>query len=90
MNCLVICRGDAPELRYMLATRSIFPSREMAEMYAAGCAPDREPMVIECPLGTDLLSFEQAHPWLFQEYMKRLRLAQREAGEAGEADGGAQ
>jgi hypothetical protein len=41
MNCLVICKGDEGK-GYMLATRSIFESRELAEEYAKTIAERAE------------------------------------------------
>jgi hypothetical protein len=77
MNCLVICKGDEGK-GYMLATRSIFESRELAEEYAKTIAESREPIVVDCPLGTDMLPFSQAHPVLYAAYSKRIAAREQE------------
>lgn len=49
-NYIVICREDKKEDGspgvYALATRTIFPDKEAADMYAAGCAECREAIVV--------------------------------------------
>jgi hypothetical protein len=74
MTCLVICKGDYGD--YVLATRTLFESRELAQEYVTGVAPSRDPIIVECPLGADLLPLRQSHPELYQTYMERIRQRQ--------------
>ena len=50
LEYIVCCREDAKRDgnpgAYTLATRTVFPNKEVAETYASGCASSREAIVV--------------------------------------------
>lgn len=65
---IVILLDDEPQYawsrpqRYILATRTTFPTYEIAEGYAEHCAESRKPIVVECPRGVDFRHLESTTP----------------------------